>query len=317
MLVKWLKPPEGPNGAERFIERCGRTSWRSHHKTDETSFKGFLERVVMGRHDYSITEHSVVRVLDAKISRLQLLDMLYVNRTIAWERNEDFTGYNLLLNARHAVELYASEIWRENGACRNILGTAKKFWPTLLKSDELTADEEVRMESAHIFKPEVSKKLTVASFFVKDFARVTEVQWVRHRLQSFTVLTGRKVNLLDQPCIVPPIFKEDPDTMAAYEKLIKTAKDFYAKANGKKTPSGNVITPQDARYGLLQGWGTEMVVTAGVEVWDLFAGLRLPSNAQWEIRYGCNGLVSLLHAGMPYHIGPPREEIKVTTESEW
>ena len=117
----------------------------------------------------------------------------------------------------------------------------------------------------------------VVSFAIENVSRVTEIQLVRHRLASYSIRSGRYVNLSDCSCIVPEsveewdeagmFFREAVDSVALYNTL---------------TDCG--IKGEDARYILPQGMATNLVMTMNLREFSHACQLRRCARAQKEIR---------------------------------
>lgn len=116
------------------------------------------------------------------------------------------------------------------------------------------------------------------SFHIEGISRVTLAQLTRHRLASFSVESQRYVRGSGMEVITPDAIAADPILSAEYGVLTEAAAKFYGHCLGKG------IEPEDARYGLLQGGTTSLVMTMNVRELRHFFSLRCCNRAQWEIR---------------------------------
>lgn len=275
-ITPWLPSDHGNH--EAFIERCGRVSHRSEKKITATSHLNFMKRVVMLRRDHSVAEHAAFRVRTNTelASDARLLRLLKDNPFVRWI-DESGGRRTLLVNGRHAVEMVEKLPADRSTLEHGILRALEKFLPTITEGVFGTLRSgfyPISAEPAHVYYPGAHPDLTVATYFVKGVSRVTEVQDVRHRLRNYTVMSGRTVDVRDQPFVFPT---GDPTVIE--KDFVKLARECYGRLVDELK-----MKPEDARYFLPLGFSTEMVVTATLSVWKLWLSLRLGRGAQHEIR---------------------------------
>lgn len=116
------------------------------------------------------------------------------------------------------------------------------------------------------------------TFRIEGVSRVLLAQLTRHRIASFSVESQRYVKGSGRSAIVPPAIAADPDLAMAYEGLKAHADLFYEEC----LKLG--IEPEDARYCLLMGGTTQLIVTMNARELLHFFELRTCNRAQWEIR---------------------------------
>lgn len=116
-----------------------------------------------------------------------------------------------------------------------------------------------------------------ATYRVTGVSRAFSHQLVRHRMASYAQMSQRAVPAEKMGVVVPPDFDEEDRrdylslealSEAVYNKLVK---------KGRKL--------EDARFTLLTGVETQLIVTMNYRSWLHFLKLRLDPKAQWEIRF--------------------------------
>ena len=126
------------------------------------------------------------------------------------------------------------------------------------------------------------------TFLVSGVSRVTLAQLTRHRIASFSVESQRYCEGSGQHVIMPDKIAANPGLAERYELLVRGASDFYADCLEEGIPS------EDARFGLLQGGTTKLVMTMNARELRHFFSLRCCNRAQWEIREMANEMLELV-----------------------
>lgn len=116
------------------------------------------------------------------------------------------------------------------------------------------------------------------TFRIEGVSRVALAQLTRHRIASFSVESQRYVEGSGLSTIVPAAIAAHPGLALMYELLTGAASDFY------NTCLKEGIEPEDARYGLLMGGTTQLIVTMNARELLHFFKLRTCNRAQWETR---------------------------------
>lgn len=280
-ITPW-SPQEFPS-FEAFIERCGRVSHRSEKKTTPTSYINFMKKVVLLRRDHSVAEHAAFRVRTntTLATDAALLDILKCNPFVRWV-DEAGGRRTLLINARQVIEFLEIPPASRSDLIAGILQNFRPILPTLTAGLDDESGRSyfypISVESAHEASPH--DDLTVATYFIKGISRVTEVQDVRHRMRSYTVMSGRTVDVEHQPFVHPPSIQSSEEAYTRSQTLVRACRDHYRWL----LLSNPAMKKEDARYYLPGGLSTEMAVTAPLSVWKLWISLRTPNGAQWEIR---------------------------------
>lgn len=116
------------------------------------------------------------------------------------------------------------------------------------------------------------------TFRIEGVSRVLLAQITRHRLASYSVESQRYVKGSGLSVVVPESIAADPEMAEEFEIMAHAAAMFYEGCLAKG------IEPEDARYGLLMGGATNLIMTMNArELLHLFE-LRTCNRAQWEIR---------------------------------
>ena len=116
------------------------------------------------------------------------------------------------------------------------------------------------------------------TFRIEGVSRVLLAQLTRHRLASFSVESQRYVKGSGLTTIVPAAIAADPELAEEFEIMVHAANMFYEGCLARG------IEAEDARYGLLMGGTTQLVMTMNARELLHFLKLRTCNRAQWEIR---------------------------------
>ena len=131
------------------------------------------------------------------------------------------------------------------------------------------------------------------TFLIEGCSRVTLAQLTRHRVASYSVESQRYVENSGKAVLMPESIAYNPALAESYEKLRALSSLFYdaCLANG--------IESEDARYGLLQGGTTKLVVTMNARELKHFFKMRCCNRAQWEIRRMADEMLRLVKQVAP------------------
>lgn len=120
------------------------------------------------------------------------------------------------------------------------------------------------------------------TFGIEGISRVTSHQLVRHRIASYSQQSQRYVKMSNGEFVIPPSVKKNPSALELVSGLNDTALSVYNKLIQLGIPE------EDARYVLLQGITTKIIVTMNARELLHFFNLRCCLRAQWEIRMMAN-----------------------------
>ena len=121
-----------------------------------------------------------------------------------------------------------------------------------------------------------------ATFGVSGISRVTETQFVRHRIASFSVKSGRYTAVGERyEVVIPPsiLHHQNPMVPALYKELMSNAQNAYRYL----MDAG--VKQEDARYLLPQATATQLMVTMNARELLHFFSKRVCGRAQWEINF--------------------------------
>lgn len=130
-----------------------------------------------------------------------------------------------------------------------------------------------------------------ATFRVTGVSRAFSHQLVRHRIASYAQMSQRAVPVEKMGICIPPTF--DKEDRLNYLALVALSEAVYKKMIGKSIPL------EDARFCLLNGVETQVVITMNFRSWIHFLRLRLDKHAQWEIRFVAEEIWSILKGFAP------------------
>lgn len=131
------------------------------------------------------------------------------------------------------------------------------------------------------------------TFLIEGSSRVNLAQVTRHRVASYSVESQRYVEGSGKNVVVPESIAADPGLAEKYEQLLYAATMFYNDCLERGVPS------EDARYGLLQGGTTKLMVTMNARELLHFFSLRCCNRAQWEIRRLADEMLRLVKPVAP------------------
>ena len=131
------------------------------------------------------------------------------------------------------------------------------------------------------------------TFLLEGISRVTLAQLTRHRMASYSVESQRYVEGSGKNVLVPDSIAADPNLAMLYESLKNQADLFYEVC----LEAG--LQSEDARYALLQGGTTKLVVTMNARELLHFFSMRCCNRAQWEIRRLADEMLRLVKPVAP------------------
>lgn len=145
-----------------------------------------------------------------------------------------------------------------------------------------------RMQSFDVNSPALSS----STFLFENVSRTFTHQLIRHRLGAYSQESQRYVSVekAGTSFVTPPAIASNPKARYIYEDIfVKTLLAY------EKLIAIEGIKKEDARFALLGGATTKIVVTMPDDGWKHFMRLRaLDKAAQWEIRGVGLGVLKLL-----------------------
>lgn len=134
-----------------------------------------------------------------------------------------------------------------------------------------------------------------ATFRIKGGSRVFTHELVRHRLMSPSQESQRYVQYgktRDYDVVVPPSIKNSP-FYSRYLDMALEAEKFYSEMVAADIPK------EDARFVLLNGTTSEIVISANLREYRHIFTVRCNPRAQWEIRNICLEMLRILKREVP------------------
>lgn len=126
------------------------------------------------------------------------------------------------------------------------------------------------------------------SFRIEGISRSCSQQLVRHRLASFTEKSLRYSEPSEGQWFVKPQSIIDNPYSKAYDAFMESAETLYYEL------LDHGIKKEDARFVLPLATKTDITVTMNLREFLHFLDLRLPKNAQWEIRQLADKMMNMV-----------------------
>jgi len=135
-----------------------------------------------------------------------------------------------------------------------------------------------------------------ASFLVEGISRTATHQLVRHRLASFSQESQRYVDqrkLDNDLVVIPDSILNNQEALEHFNVLVYHSLDVYDDLRNLGIPK------EDARFTMLEGTKSRLVVSMNFRSWRHFLWLRLDKAAQWEIRKVAHEILKVLYTEAP------------------
>lgn len=276
---------------EQFIEKVGRTCYKSEDKITDDSAAKFVGNLIKRGHEAMIEHWNLVFKTDMDWYHEFLSDWEMLTPRKPYLRFTDIDKFVISGNMR---------AWRDYAkACVNDLGYIPRYMygiirnyplffpeyqdyvPPIIVNDILTP-----VSINELSKAERNTHMDVTVKFVCD--RGVSHEMVRHRVASFAQESTRYCNYgLDKfnneiTVIRPSWCGPDRTVYDIWKKGCEDAeKTYFAMLD-------DGATPQEARSVLPNSLKTEIIVTMNLDGWNHFFDLRCPPNAQPDMREVAN-----------------------------
>lgn len=135
-----------------------------------------------------------------------------------------------------------------------------------------------------------------ASFLVEGISRTATHQLVRHRIASFSQESQRYVDqrkLDNDLVVIPDSILNNQEALEHFNVLVYHSLDVYDDLRNLGIPK------EDARFTMLEGTKSRLVVSMNFRSWRHFLWLRLDKAAQWEIRKVAHEILKVLYTEAP------------------
>lgn len=116
------------------------------------------------------------------------------------------------------------------------------------------------------------------TFAISGVSRIITQQLTRHRIATFHQRSQRYVEESNALISVPPSINASEEAMKVYEECARKCNDSYKKLVDLGVPK------EDARFVLMNGTESQLIMTMNARELIHFLNLRLCTRAQWEIR---------------------------------
>lgn len=287
---------------EKFIEKVGRTCYKSEDKITEDSAAKFVAGLVKRGHEAMIEHYSPIFKV-APFWYEQIMDdweMLLTNGDIPLKHRPRpylrFTRQELSTGDVRCIISGNMRAWRDfvracvegygfipqylHGIIRNyplFFPEFQEYVPIVIQNDKLITIEVCELT---VQERRVHQDVTVK--FVCDRGVSHEI--VRHRVASFAQESTRYCNY-GQDKFGNEITVIRPSWCKAGEEVYDIWRDAMILAEGAyfNLLSANA-TPQEARAALPNSLKTEIIVTMNLDGWDHFFGLRCAPDAHPDMQ---------------------------------
>jgi thymidylate synthase (FAD) len=141
------------------------------------------------------------------------------------------------------------------------------------------------------------------TFLIEGISRACSHQLVRHRLASYSQESQRYCEMQpEDELVMPPAVESDPASTRLWKETVEGLRAAYQSLR----ESG--VRKEDARFLLPNAMATRIVVTMNARSLRHFLKVRLPRNAQWEIRALASEMLGAVTPVAPSIFGDLRDE---------
>ena len=287
---------------EQFIEKVGRTCYKSEDKITDTSAAKFVSGLVSRGHEAMIEHWNLVFETDIETYYEILYDweaLLQGTDTLTKDRLRPFlrfTRHEFIDRPPRFIVSGNMRAWRDyakfcitelsslpiymHGMVRNypiFFPEYQDYVPPIINNFYL-----IPIDISELTKPERQVHQNVTVKFICDRGVSHEI--VRHRVASFAQESTRYCNY-SQDKFGGEITVIRPSWCKREDPIYDTWRDAMCQAEGNYfLMLSEGATPQDARSALPNSLKTEIIVTMNLDGWDHFFGLRCSNNAHPDIR---------------------------------
>ena len=266
-----------------FIERVGRTCYKSESLITTGSAKKFVKNLISRNHWAMLEHETLFVVMSNRFVRDFLSDIFYNSENLAFFNYSTNSGIPVISGSFRAFHDLFEKGYNEYSfrLLKSVLG---REYPTVFGEVEpLKYDnqKDCILYSRERFLDEfknrpdiISKHLTHTVKFVCD--RGVSHEFVRHRVASFAQESTRYCNYSknkfgNEITVIEPIFYTSEGRTEEY-RVWKKCCEIAEKAYLKLSDLGS--TPQEARSILENSLKTELIITATETEWQHIVNLR-------------------------------------------
>lgn len=264
----WGVCPSEPNAAIDWIEKAGRTCYRSEDSIIKGSGIKFVNNIIKRKH-YSVIEHSnhVVRVKQKS-----------KNPALSLEVEKSVFDSPFFTHHIHKDRVYISGNWRAWIEWNNRVNPDGIKIETLEQFIEFVINMKNNTYEVVVADDRPFKSMMMTAEFVTDRAVTHEL--VRHRPASYSQESQRYVRYDGGMLFVKPAWYDyaKPDAIIAWTQSVEYSEKMYIRLR----KSG--MKAEDARTVLPNSTATKIVMTASLSEWEHVFSLRLSPAAYPMIR---------------------------------
>lgn len=286
--VEILQYPEATDkiGVCKFLEKIGRTCYKSEDKITDDSYKKMIDNLIKNRHTSVLEHYTYIARIDENffINIINNMDFMNpYNKFVNITRYRENTNWSYLMSYSLATKINMDKMYNDHLSL--IIDQLERM------SDNGTKVFLTQEEILKLSTPERLRHQYITVKFICDRGLMAEI--TRHRQASFSVESTRYANYsLDkfgnEITVICPFNKDEVST-TAYERwysACKTAEDIYIQLTTDENSANKdgVIKPQIARSVLPNSLKTEIVMTAPLWSWINFFNLRMAPNAHPQMQ---------------------------------
>lgn len=287
---------------EQFIEKVGRTCYKSEDKITDTSAAKFVSGLVKRGHEAMIEHWNLVFKTDMETYQEILFDwetFLQTTDTLTRERLRPFlrfTKHEFTDRCHRFIISGNMRAWREYAKfCVAELGSLPIYMYGMVRNHPIFFPEYqdyvppiinniylIPIDISELTKPERQVHQNVTVKFICDRGVSHEI--VRHRVASFAQESTRYCNY-SQDKFGGEITVIRPSWCKRDDHIYDTWRDGICQAEANYfLMLSEGATPQEARSVLPNSLKTELIVTMNLDGWDHFFGLRCSNEAHPDMK---------------------------------
>lgn len=268
-----------------FIEKVGRTCYKSEDRITKGSAEKFIENLVKREHMAMLEHEHLFIELSPYYMEIFLNEMSMVNEPLKFFNITHTDGVNIISGSfRSFYDLFDKFGLKPISVLKFIRNRLQEHYPivfgNIVPLSKFIYDEDITLLSRYEFTNKYKdssntlfKHLTHTVKFVCD--RGVSHEFVRHRVASFAQESTRYCNYSkdkfgNEITVIKPCFWEEHSAeYGEWESICRQAEKAYFNL----TTLGNA-TAQEARSVLPNSLKTEIIVTATEEEWQHIINLR-------------------------------------------
>lgn len=257
--AEFILQEAGLEGIYKQIERCGRVCYKSEDRITDSSSKGFVERMIKSNHTAMLEHGAVYLYLEVNLDNaFKSFEYPLAGFTAPYNWS-DVVGN---IGARYRGNPYSKVFNTGDANCRRTFITTNY---RVLVENEWLDDLQFLCEPTKYHAHRYTVRLTLD--------RINSQSVTRHRKCSFAQESQRVCDYLAEKfgmsvTYVEPCWLKEED-LEEFKADLEANEKLYFKWRNKGYPA------EMARYFLINGAKTEIIVTAFMADWYHFFNLRV------------------------------------------